>query len=95
MRFGARPAQPLNASTRLAIPAAEGVPRNPTRNPLGLRASSERHGAEPYCRTWNVWDNGGTRCYTVYRDGEAFELHLEDRLSKFVLTRRTGNPEHY
>ena len=48
-----------------------------------------------YCRTWNVWDNGRTRCYTVYRDGEAFELHPEDRLSKFVLTRRTGNPEHY
>ena len=54
-----------------------------SRNLLGLRASSERHGAEPYCRTWNVWDNGRTRCYTVYRDGEAFELHLEDRLSKF------------
>jgi hypothetical protein len=48
-----------------------------------------------YCRTWNVWDNGRSRCYTVYRDGEAFELHLEDRLSKLVLTRRPGNPEHY
>jgi hypothetical protein len=29
-----------------------------------------------YCRTWNVWDNGRSRCYIVYRDGEAFELHL-------------------
>ncbi len=48
-----------------------------------------------YCRTWNVWDNGRSRCYTVYRDSEAFELHLEDRLNKFVLTRRTGNPERY
>ncbi len=48
-----------------------------------------------YCRTWNVWDNGRARCYTVYRDGETFELHVQDRLGKSVLTRRVGNPERY
>ena len=77
------------------MPSAAGGGSDTVAQPSGAAASSERHGAEPYCRTWNVWDNGRTRCYTVYRDGEAFELHLEDRLSKFVLTRRTGNPEHY
>lgn len=46
-----------------------------------------------YCRTWNVWDGARRRCYVVYRDGETFELHVQDRLGKFVLTRRPGNPD--
>ena len=28
-----------------------------------------------YCRTWNAGDRGRLRCYRVYRDGEALELH--------------------
>jgi hypothetical protein len=31
-----------------------------------------------YCRTWNVWDRGRSRCYRLYRDGETFELHAVD-----------------
>jgi hypothetical protein len=35
-----------------------------------------------YCRTWNVGDRGRLRCYRVYRDGEAFELHAVDRWNR-------------
>jgi hypothetical protein len=32
-----------------------------------------------YCRTWNVWERGLPGCFTVYRDGETFELQSLDR----------------
>jgi hypothetical protein len=41
-----------------------------------------------YCRTWNVGDRGRPRCYRVYRDGEAFELHAVDRWTVTKLRRR-------
>ena len=40
-----------------------------------------------YCRTWNVTDRGRPRCYRVYRDGEAFELHAVDRWTVAKLRR--------
>jgi hypothetical protein len=48
-----------------------------------------------YCRTWNVTDSARTRCFRVYRDGEAFELHPVDRWSVATLKRARGNPERY
>ena len=41
-----------------------------------------------YCRTWNVGDRGRLRCYRVYRDGEAFELHAVDRWTVTKLRRQ-------
>jgi hypothetical protein len=41
-----------------------------------------------YCRTWNVGDRGRPRCYRVYRDGEAFELHAVDRWTVAKLRRQ-------
>jgi hypothetical protein len=41
-----------------------------------------------YCRTWNVGDRGRPRCYRVYRDGEAFELHAVDRWTVTKLRRQ-------
>lgn len=32
-----------------------------------------------YCRTWNVWERRLPGCFTVYRDGESFELHGVER----------------
>lgn len=43
-----------------------------------------------YCRTWNVWERGQPGCFTVYRDGETFELHGIDR---WALIRVTRTPE--
>jgi len=41
-----------------------------------------------YCRAWNVGDRGRLRCYQVYRDGEAFELHAVDRWTVTKLRRQ-------
>jgi hypothetical protein len=41
-----------------------------------------------YCRAWNVGDRGRLRCYRVYRDGEAFELHAVDRWTVTKLRRQ-------
>jgi hypothetical protein len=46
-----------------------------------------------FCRTWHWWDNRRERCYTVYREGEHFELALQDRFSTEVYRRVPGNPE--
>jgi hypothetical protein len=48
-----------------------------------------------FCRTWHVWDVRRERCYTVYREGEVFELYMQDRWGKVVLRRASGNPEGY
>lgn len=44
-----------------------------------------------YCRTWNVWDDRRSRCYTVHRDGERFELRVQDRWGAVTLHRTRGN----
>ena len=41
-----------------------------------------------YCRAWNAGDRGRLRCYRVYRDGEAFELHAVDRWTVTKLRRQ-------
>jgi hypothetical protein len=41
-----------------------------------------------YCRAWNVGDLGRLRCYRVYRDGAAFELHAVDRWTVTKLRRQ-------
>ena len=47
-----------------------------------------------YCRAWNVADGGRERCYRVYRDAEAFTLHVQDRFGAVTLTRTRGkSPE--
>jgi Beta-lactamase len=46
-----------------------------------------------FCRAW--WDDQRERCYMVYREGESFELYLQDRWGKVVVKRVPGNPERY
>jgi hypothetical protein len=46
-----------------------------------------------FCRAW--WDGQRERCYTVYREGESFELYLQDRWGKLLVKRVRGNPEGY
>jgi hypothetical protein len=46
-----------------------------------------------FCRAW--WDGQRKRCYTVYREGESFELYLQDRWGKLLVKRARGNPEGY
>ena len=48
-----------------------------------------------YCRQWHVWDGQRQRCYTVFREGERFELYVQERWGKVVLRRVPGNPEGY
>src|SRR5262249_36213059 len=48
-----------------------------------------------FCRTWHVWERRRERCYTVYREGERFELTVQDRFDTGVYTRVPGNPEGY
>ena len=48
-----------------------------------------------FCRTWHVWDGQRERCFAVYREGETFELELQDRFAKEVYRRVPGNPEGY
>jgi CubicO group peptidase (beta-lactamase class C family) len=45
-----------------------------------------------YCRTWNVIDGGRERCYHVYRDGENFDFHVNDRWTVLRWTRTPGRP---
>ena len=47
------------------------------------------------CWRWHVRDSGRERCYTVYQEGETFELYVKDRLGKEVYRREPGNPEGY
>jgi CubicO group peptidase (beta-lactamase class C family) len=46
-----------------------------------------------FCRAW--WNDQRERCYRVYREGERFELYLQDRWGKVVVERAPGNPERY
>jgi hypothetical protein len=48
-----------------------------------------------YCRTWNMSDGGRERCHRVYRDGEAFTLHVVDRWTAFRWTRTRGRAEGF
>ena len=48
-----------------------------------------------FCRTWHVWDGRRERCFAVYREGESFELAVQDRFGKEVYRRLPGNPEGY
>src|SRR5262245_27174873 len=48
-----------------------------------------------FCRTWNVSDRARHRCFRVYRDGEAFEMHPVDRWFVATFKRVRGNPERY
>ena len=43
-----------------------------------------------YCRVWNVFDGGRERCYRVYRDGETFSFHVNDRWTVLRWTRTRG-----
>src|SRR5215813_4371285 len=45
-----------------------------------------------YCRTWNVTDGGRERCYHVYRDGETFNFHINDRWTVLRWARTPGRP---
>jgi len=45
-----------------------------------------------YCRTWNVTDGARERCYHVYRDGETFDFHVNDRWTVLRWTRTAGAP---
>ena len=45
-----------------------------------------------YCRTWNVADGGRERCHHVYRDGETFDFHVNDRWTVLRWTRTRGRP---
>ena len=45
-----------------------------------------------YCRTWYVTDGGRERCYHVYRDGENFDFHVNDRWTVLRWTRTPGRP---
>ena len=41
------------------------------------------------CRAWTVWDNGLSRCYAVFRDGETYTFDIP---SGSVVSRRAGAP---
>jgi CubicO group peptidase (beta-lactamase class C family) len=45
-----------------------------------------------YCRTWNVADGGRERCHRVYRDGESFDFHVNDRWTVLRWARTRGRP---
>jgi hypothetical protein len=51
--------------------------------------------ARLYCRTWNVTDGGRERCYHVYRDGENFDFHVNDRWTVLRWTRTRGRPADF
>ena len=49
---------------------------------MGARVDLGRWRIAPaglYCRRWNVFDRGRERCFHVYRDGETFDFHVNDR----------------
>jgi hypothetical protein len=48
-----------------------------------------------FCSQWHVWDGQRERCFAVYREGETFDLELQDRFAKEVYRRVLGNPEGY
>jgi len=45
-----------------------------------------------YCRTWNATDGRRERCYHVYRDGESFAFHVNDRWTVLLWARTRGRP---
>ncbi len=45
------------------------------------------------CRAWTVWDNGLSRCYAVFRDGETYAFDIPERFSRFVARRNPGGLE--
>jgi hypothetical protein len=62
---------------------------------LGTRVDLGRWRITPeglYCRTWNVLDGGRERCHHVYRDGETFDFHVNDRWTVLHWTRTRGRP---
>jgi hypothetical protein len=46
-----------------------------------------------YCRSWNSGDGGRERCHQVYRAGETFEFHVDDRWTVLRWTRTLGRPD--
>jgi CubicO group peptidase (beta-lactamase class C family) len=44
-----------------------------------------------FCRQWHVWDGRHEHCYTVYREGETFELYPQDHLTREVFRRLPAN----
>lgn len=40
-----------------------------------------------YCRSWNVWDGGRRRCFTVHRADDRLELFLEGRWTTVLIER--------
>src|SRR5262249_53640211 len=62
---------------------------------LGTRVDVGRWRLTPaglYCRKWNVSDGGRERCYHVYRDGENFDFHVNDRWTAVRCSRTRGQP---
>ena len=62
---------------------------------VGTRVDLARWRITPaglYCRTWNVADGGRERCHRVYRDGETFDFHVDDRWTVLRWARTRGRP---
>jgi hypothetical protein len=62
---------------------------------VGARVDVGRWRVTPdglYCRIWNVTDGGRERCHHVYRDGESFTFHVNDRWTVLRWTRTSGRP---
>lgn len=62
---------------------------------VGTRVDIGRWRIDPaglYCRSWNSGDGGRERCHQVYRDGETFEFHVNNRWTVLRWTRTLGAP---
>jgi hypothetical protein len=45
------------------------------------------------CRAWTTWDNGLSRCYVVYREGDSYAFEIPERFTRFVARRMAGGLE--